>query len=76
MVEVNLNNLNRGAVGYVSHVGGNFQIKRHLQNAGFMPGAKIVVLNVTPYNSSYLIDIAGKVKNFKKMAVSLVKVTV
>ena len=76
MVETTLNNLKIAAVGYVSHINGSYVIKRHLQNAGFVLGTKIVVLNITPYTSTYLLDVGGKVQNYKKMAVSLVKVTV
>ncbi|MDD4211041.1 MAG: hypothetical protein PHC46_01425 [Clostridia bacterium] len=76
MTEISLNNLKIASVGYVSHIGGNFAIKNHLQNAGFRLGSKIVVLNITPYTSSYMLDVNGKVKTFRKMAVSLIRVTV
>jgi|GEM_PF-6152296 Fe2+ transport system protein FeoA len=76
MMQENLKNLKSACVGYVTHIGGNYAIKRHMQNAGFRVGVKIVVLNVTPYTSNYLLDVGGRVKAIKKMAVSLITVSI
>ncbi|PKK95909.1 MAG: hypothetical protein CVV59_01225 [Tenericutes bacterium HGW-Tenericutes-4] len=73
-MEVNLTNLAVSGYGYVCHIGGNYAVKRHLQEAGFTLGAKIVVLKITPYKSTYLLDVGGRVGAFKKMAVSLITV--
>jgi|LGOV01.1.fsa_nt_gb Fe2+ transport system protein FeoA len=75
-MEVNLNTLNIGSVGYVTRVNGNHKIKSIMYNAGFRMGTKIVVLRVTPYTSNYLLDISGRVMSIKKGAISLIKVAI
>ena len=75
-MQVNLTVLKPASVGYVSHIGGNHTIKKHMQTAGFYEGAKVVVLHISPYTGSYLLDVGGFVKTFKKMAVSLVEVNI
>lgn len=69
-----LSNLKAGAVAYVSSVSGNSVIKKHMANAGFFKGSKVVVLNVSPYTSCFLLDVCGRVLALKKGAVSLINV--
>lgn len=73
-MEVNLSELKVSCYGYISHIGGNFFIKRHLQEAGFTLGTKVVVLKITPYKSTYLLDVGGQVRAYKKTPVSLITV--
>jgi Fe2+ transport system protein FeoA len=73
-MEVNLSKLSVSSYGYVSHIGGSHIIKRYLQQAGFTLGTKVVVLHISPYKSTYLLDVGGRVQSYRKLPLSFIHV--
>jgi len=71
-----LSELNEGECGYVVRIQGNFAVKNALQTAGFLLGTKIVVLRISPYKNTLLLDVGGQIKSYKKSALNLIELEI
>lgn len=45
----------RGEVASIKHVGGKEEVRRHLENMGFVPGADVTVVSVN--NGSVIVNV-------------------
>ena len=71
-----LNELNKNQSGIICGIQGDVFIKRRLLELGFVNGAEVKVLSVSPLKNTYLLSLQDYVLALRKNSLELVSVVV